>query len=337
MDIENTLTPPGVHIDVNGTANRNQNISKQLDDEKYEKYEDDETKNAPCAQTKSKINMPATSQTIMAYGGQSNAVFCNNCGRTGHLFHQCKSPIISIGIITFRYNVEKNQREYLLIRRKNTLGYVDFIRGKYPIYDNHYINNIVSEMTCSEKQNIISNTFDELWGELWGDQRSTYYNEERASRNKFNQLRAGIQINDKLVTLQQIVNDTKQESQWEEPEWGFPKGRRNYMEKDYTCAIREFQEETGYSKNNIRVIHNIVPYEETFIGSNLRCYKHKYYIAYIQFEYTFQMNNFQKNEVSKMRWCSFPEAVSLIRYYNQEKITLIKNIEMSLNNYIIVI
>ena len=101
--------------------------------------------------------------------------------------------------------------------------------------------------------------------------------------------------------------------------------------------MREFQEETGYSKNNIRIIHNIIPYEETFIGSNLRCYKHKYYIAYIPFDQTFQMNNFQKNEVSQMKWYTFSESIGKIRHYNQEKITLLKNIEITLNNYIIVI
>lgn len=263
--------------------------------------------------------------------------FCNNCGRSGHLFHQCKSPIISIGIIAFRHNHNLNEREYLMIRRKNTLGFVDFIRGKYPIYDYHYLNNIISEMTCNEKNNILHNEFDDLWHDLWGDQRSTYYNEEKSSRNKFNQLRMGIQMGDKFVTLANLVHDTNKKHEWYEPEWGFPKGRRNYMEKDYTCAMREFQEETGYSKNNIRVIHNIIPYEETFIGSNLRCYKHKYYIAYIPFDHTFQMNNFQKNEVSQMKWCTFSESIGKIRHYNQEKITLLKNIEITLNNYIIVI
>ena len=25
--------------------------------------------------------------------------FCNNCGKQGHLYHQCKRPITSIGIV----------------------------------------------------------------------------------------------------------------------------------------------------------------------------------------------------------------------------------------------
>ena len=29
-------------------------------------------------------------------------VFCNNCGKLGHLFHNCRVPITSIGIIPLR-------------------------------------------------------------------------------------------------------------------------------------------------------------------------------------------------------------------------------------------
>ena len=28
--------------------------------------------------------------------------FCNNCGKQGHIFNQCKRPITSSGIIAFR-------------------------------------------------------------------------------------------------------------------------------------------------------------------------------------------------------------------------------------------
>ena len=55
-------------------------------------------------------------------------VFCNNCGKIGHLFHQCKVPITSIGVITFR--IINGSIEILLIRRKDSLAFVDFMRGK---------------------------------------------------------------------------------------------------------------------------------------------------------------------------------------------------------------
>ena len=36
--------------------------------------------------------------------------FCNNCGKLGHLFHQCKNPITSIGIII--YNNDDIKEKY---------------------------------------------------------------------------------------------------------------------------------------------------------------------------------------------------------------------------------
>jgi 8-oxo-dGTP pyrophosphatase MutT (NUDIX family) len=43
--------------------------------------------------------------------------------------------------------------------------------------------------------------------------------------------------------------DQYPEWSWEEPEWGFPKGRRDTQESDWVCALREFKEETGQPSN----------------------------------------------------------------------------------------
>ena len=39
-------------------------------------------------------------------------ILCNNCGKQGHLFHQCKLPITSYGIILFRKY--SNSYKYLM-------------------------------------------------------------------------------------------------------------------------------------------------------------------------------------------------------------------------------
>ena len=75
--------------------------------------------------------------------------YCNNCGRTGHIYNKCKKPIISLGIIVFRKML--NTIQYLMICRKDSLGYVEFMRGKYPIHDKVYIQTIIDEMTIIEK------------------------------------------------------------------------------------------------------------------------------------------------------------------------------------------
>ena len=183
--------------------------------------------------------------------------YCNNCGKTGHIFHNCKIPITSLGVIAFRIN--KGTIEYLMIRRKETLGYIDFMRGKYQPNDRDYIISMIKQMTNDEKKSIIEDDFDTLWKKIWGDEgyNNKYKMEETTSSGKFNMLKQGILkhcSNDLEYSLSDLIAET--EDRWLEPEWGFPKGRRNYQEKDYECAVREFCEETGYDINTIEPMIN---------------------------------------------------------------------------------
>jgi len=247
--------------------------------------------------------------------------FCNNCGLRGHLFHQCKLPITSTGIVA--YNKINGEYRYLMIRRKDSLGYVDFMRGKYHINNKTYIMNIINEMTNTEKHNIITKDFNDLWNTLWGDYVTNQYkNEKTIAYEKYRLLKSGIIINNQFTDLEQLVNNST--TNWSEPEWGFPKGRRNYMETDIKCAIREFEEETGYSKNNINLIQNLIPYEESFIGSNYKSYKHVYFVGNII--NANKRDTFQVSEVSKIEWKTCKDAIKSIRAYNSERIDILLKI-----------
>ena len=46
--------------------------------------------------------------------------------------------------------------QYLMIRRKDSFGYIDFIRGKYSPYNIFQIQNIINEMSMSEKEKILT-------------------------------------------------------------------------------------------------------------------------------------------------------------------------------------
>ena len=256
--------------------------------------------------------------------------FCNNCGKQGHLFNYCKVPITSIGIICF--DKTKDHNKYLMICRKDSLGYIEFLRGKYPLYNRAYIQNLINEMTNDEKNRLLTKTFDELWKSLWGDYVGLQYrNEEKHSRDKFNQIKRGIHIYDEgSYDLEMMISES--ETNWLTPEWGFPKGRRNYQERDITCAYREFIEETGYQKLDIDMITNIQPFEEIFVGSNFKCYKHKYYLAQILNKEK-DNNDFQKTEVSDMKWFTLEECLLHIRPYNLEKIDVINQIDNLLNEF----
>jgi 8-oxo-dGTP pyrophosphatase MutT (NUDIX family) len=261
----------------------------------------------------------------------SNNNICNNCGKSGHQFNQCKLPIISYGIILFTNSDLGNK--YLMIRRKDSFGFIDFIRGKYNLTNITQIQNIVNEMSNDEKNRLLSNNFDALWYCMWGDSsNSQFKNEELSSCKKFDLIKNGILINNETITLKDIID--KSNTNWSETEWEFPKGRRCNKEKDLECALREFEEETGISKNQITIVENVIPFEEIFIGTNHKSYKHKYFLAYINNNSAnLDLINFQKSEVSKLEWKTFDECIKTIRPYNLEKIKLITNINKVLEEY----
>ncbi len=251
--------------------------------------------------------------------------FCNNCGKTGHLFSNCKKPIISSGIISFCK--KNNNIYYLMICRKDSLGFVDFLRGKYSLNNVQHISKLIDEMTIREKDMLLKKSFNELWFYLWGTfVGNQYKSEEKVSKEKFNILKDGLNTGE---TLKSIIENSK--TYWTEPEWGFPKGRRNNGENDIKCAMREFMEETGCRRYTFNIIENILPYEEIFTGSNFKSYKHKYYLANIKD--TVDLNNFQKSEVSNVKLCDINEVLTLIRPYSLERIKIIKKIDNILKKY----
>jgi 8-oxo-dGTP pyrophosphatase MutT (NUDIX family) len=264
--------------------------------------------------------------------GNGNA-YCNNCGKCGHILNDCKNPITSIGIISFKYNNTTSMMEYLLIQRNNSFGFVEFIRGKYPLYNIQYIQTLINEMTIDEKTKLLTMNFEDLWSLLWGEYSNNQYrSEEISSKDKFELLKRGIKIRNNEFSIQTLIDSSN--TSWLEPEWGFPKGRRNYQEKDIDCGIREFMEETGYGINDFKLIENIIPYEEIFIGSNIKSYKHKYYLAYmVNNNVTLETKKYQKSEVRNMKWMSYDECLNVIRPYNLEKINIVEKINKVLQEY----
>ena len=256
---------------------------------------------------------------------------CNNCGKQGHSFHHCKLPITSYGIILFTYH--QDELKFLMIRRKDTFGYIDFIRGKYSPYNVEQLQHTINEMSESEKKRIKDKPFEYLWKHMWGGTGGNQFrSEETISSKKFDVITKGVTVNGKTYTLQDLLKNS--DTVWKETEWEFPKGRRNTQERDIDCAVREFEEETGYSNVSINIVENIMPFEEIYIGSNYRSYKHKYFLAYMDPPIIeSNMNNFQKSEVSKLEWKSYRDCMDSIRPYNLEKKKIIINIYNMLQEY----
>ena len=278
------------------------------------------------------------------------SVYCTNCGEHGHITKQCLQPITSYGAIVFRIRGGWNQAEslvnsdtaingmesipssnieYLLIQRRDSLGYIDILRGKYKLGDTEYIKQQVRGMTREERHKILNLPFNVLWEQLWGpitDGANPYRQEKETSSQKLEALRA----ND----LKAIIDSCEQT--WATPEWGFPKGRRDIHESEYMCALREMREETGLTEADVIPIKNLETIRETFFGSNRVQYCHKYFVFYVpkEKEIIFDpTNRHMTQEIGDLRWCSVEEGLQLIRPENIEKREVLLRVSGLLRKY----
>lgn len=282
---------------------------------------------------------------------------CTNCGIIGHTNRQCTNPITSYGIIAFRVKKESwslrrtlcsdpsgpvmtgyescGGFEFLMIRRKDSLRFVEFIRGKYDINNVDYLRQMIENMTQIERENLKKHTFDELWQLVWGastNKGRSYKNDYENSKEKFQQLTECDSSGN--CTLFTIIDTTT--SPWKEPEWGFPKGRRNPREDDRCAAIREFVEETGIRPYEFELIDNIDPITENFYGDNHVYYCHKYYMAFCTHAVDAKISETDEQmvrEIGEIGWFTLDDALNKIRCENVEKREILLRASGFLRNY----
>ena len=278
------------------------------------------------------------------------SVYCTNCGEHGHVTKQCLYPITSFGAIVFRIRGGWNQAhslmssdtaitglesvpssniEYLLIQRRDSLGYIDILRGKYKLGDTDYIRQQIRGMTREERHKILTVPFDTLWEQMWGppaEGANPYRQEKEQSKQKLELLRSG--------DLSALIESCEQV--WATPEWGFPKGRRDIHESEYMCALREMKEETGLTEADVIPIKNLDTIRETFFGSNRVQYCHKYFMFYAPKEKEIaydRANPHMCQEIGDLRWCSVEDGLQLIRPENIEKREVLLRVSGLLRKY----
>jgi len=263
---------------------------------------------------------------------------CINCGTYGHTSKYCNFPTTSYGIICYKLTNKPKVLKYLMIQRKDTLCYVEFIRGKYEIENKDYIIKLFENMTHEERKLIINNSFEYLWNTLWIDnkKKNTDY---RITRDKFNLIKKGYNIKplDKqsdsiFFDINYIISCCRQVKL--EQEWEFPKGRRKIGEDDFTCAKREFNEESGLSLRKLQFPEPYKCYEEVYLSMNKIRYRNIFYIArHIDkcennSESLFNENNLnQIKEVRDVRWMGYDDVYDKINHRHDEKIETFKMID----------
>jgi hypothetical protein len=274
--------------------------------------------------------------------------YCLNCNKVGHIAKKCNKPITSYGIICFNnsnminivdkletnkfinindynyyniYNINKfcnyyDDIKFLMIRRKHSLTYIEFIRGKYDLENIHNIDNLFQLMSRNENIKIKTQSFDELWNDLWMQtaHNHIYRKEYIIAKNNFNKL--------KEHNFYELLNENNL-SKYTEPEWGFPKGRKNFNEDIRSCAMREFIEETNIK--DCVMLNKINQIEETYVGTNNITYKNIYYLGYNK-DITLDFNYSNSYEIGDIEWVSLHNSINKFRHYETTKKDLLLSV-----------
>lgn len=264
-----------------------------------------------------------TNSNVTSNNGSNNGsnIICSNCRKMGHFQRNCKKPIQSYGIIAIQFGVVPR---YLMIRRRNSIGYETFLRGRY---DNELqMHLLIDRMTSKEKEMILNTDFDTLWDDLCVIRESKFY--------KYGKPKAKAKFDEQ--DIQTLFKDTS--SIWDQPSWGFPKGRRfNQKESDIQCATREFIEETNMDRDNFRIVFT-KPFSETYTGTNDIRYKHTYYIAMVSKSCPLPTidptNIYQQAEIGDIGWFTLDEAVAMIKPYNEEKKQVLREVHEYISEFI---
>jgi ADP-ribose pyrophosphatase YjhB (NUDIX family) len=285
--------------------------------------------------------------------------YCNNCNKKGHIFKSCNEPKISNGIIAFNiknfkkslipilekyikknynnpYFMKNNNIDYnsdikfLMVQRKHSLGFLEFIRGKYNINNIDTISFLIEQMTKNEINNIKQYDFDYLWNNVWNNNQNepinnniNYQKEYILSKQKFYNLKLNNSDIFNIIFPKFNFN-----------EWGFPKGRRNLYEPDIVCAMREFEEETSLKENHYTVLEECNYIRENLKGTNGLDYAHNYFYAIMDNDINNNNNNKNNKEISNMQFMKIEECLNVIRPYHTNKIKIIKNIYNIINKFI---
>lgn len=196
-----------------------------------------------------------------------------------------------------------------MIRRKNSIGYVQFVRGKYCEQDTEYIQKLFDEMSLEEKQLVGSMDFKLLWWKLWSSNIAKNRQQDYATAlSKFQR-----------VDIQKYIQQST--SSWQETEWGFPKGRRDMKETNMEAARREFFEETNIDPSMLQLVC-VQPFVELYRGSDNIFYKHIYFLHQLHDGCSLEprlTNSFQLSEVSDIGFYPIEACVKKIRDYHQSK------------------
>jgi 8-oxo-dGTP pyrophosphatase MutT (NUDIX family) len=249
---------------------------------------------------------------------------------------------------TFSYY--KNKILFNVVSRKISHGFDSFIRGKYNINNPKSISSLFHQMYAHEIDMLkpINNIFPDYndllyyYSKKYLDKTDTLnkvYNGKHCNtyfeaKNKYEILCGKIDYsqNTNLIHLCTYIEGNK--THLNSLEWGFPKGRLSHKDNNILdCAIREYEEETGYKESDYKILDSMLPINEHLTGTDGRKYNHVYYMAITKNINLPEIKD--KREIDSVEWISYDEAMMRFRTYHTEKKQILTYIYLFIMDYII--
>ena len=206
----------------------------------------------------------------------------------------------SVGIACCRMNGAR--LEMLLVCKRYTYAYSLFINGRYNSRNNDEIIDLLNRMTIDEKLDILSLNFGQMWYRIWlsTTRGSNFF----VAKGKFETAF----LTDEGRRIRRLIARSHNSDRI----WEIPKGRKKSKnETEVSCAIREFQEETGVRKEQYMLYVDAWRVaSHTSSGVNYIC---KYYFAWTSHYFPTHASSGIKfedtcpEEIVDIKWMSIDE------------------------------
>lgn len=217
----------------------------------------------------------------------------------------------SHGLMIFSIN-EDRRISVLLIKKRTTYAYIDFVNARYNKYDDESLCTLLGKMTNEEKLELMSMDFNRIIYKF-NFLKGGYKEADAVLSSRYERLKEAFDRNfgndagrAKLKMLASRVGST-------DLLWEFPRGRAYRGELSMNCAMREFYEETGISSDEYFMLPG-----ETFRlvqSDDGRDYTSHYYVG-VMYQprnvYLNLTNYHQVHEVADLRFIPLDE----LRHYN---------------------
>jgi 8-oxo-dGTP pyrophosphatase MutT (NUDIX family) len=223
----------------------------------------------------------------------------------------------SIGIILIKQGLLNSPPEVLLVHKRYTYAYNEFVNGNY-IYLHHSdlknfikkkntilsLESLLEQMTTDELLDIMSLNFEQIWYRICLDVKK----DDPQYIKKYNKFHSEFIKMDNGKKLINLIKGIKIRGTLL---WEVPKGRKSdSKETDLECAVREVEEEAGIKKEYYRIIPNIKK-KLSYISNGIK-YVFVYFIAIANIKlmrnrlgskiYQTQILNRDIREISEIGW-----------------------------------